>query len=224
MRGACARHAIAEMALGALREPDLVTAALRSMPAPSPVSLVLTEAHLSTFLFGAWSTVETLVYATNALGFAVAPHAFRSLDVASELRATSPNDVWDKARKPTPGYALHFPLMRQAFFDHETALRFIECTHSASKHRRPVMVGGDMDLSDLDALPDEFRERARQRASMRRSMQRVYLDPDPKRPLVESEDRAAPVLLDDVATGWRTALGAVLQGLCSDIEALPSPA
>lgn len=222
MRGAYARHAIAEMALGALREPDLVTAALRLMPAPTPEAMGLTEAHVSTFLFGAWSTVETLVYAANALGFAIAPHAFRSLEVASELRATSPNDVWGgNTKKAPPGYALHFPRMRQAFLDHETALRFIECTHSVSKHRRPVMTGGDMDLPGLDAIPVEYRDYALQAAIARRPMQRVYLDPDPKSPLESRDREAAPVTLDDAAAGWRTALRAVLQGLSDDVEALP---
>ena len=60
---------------------------------------VLVDAYVSAFMFAAWSTIETSVFAANALGYAIDPSGFRTLIDAKSLRDISPDDVLITSKK-----------------------------------------------------------------------------------------------------------------------------
>ena len=180
-----------------------------------PTAQFLVDAHVSSFLFGAWSTIECLVYAANALGYAVAPDDFLSVDDAKQLRRISPLDLYGRDRRP--GYERHLANFTHAMVSHERVLNRLSDLHSVSKHRRAVAAGGTMDTRLQSALEPLLGEMAIAYALERATWADILLDSAPKQPLVELDPTREPVRLATVESDYREVLHACAVGLHADV-------
>lgn len=218
IQSACARHALAETMIGMLRGEhgtgDLVAVATGYMRSP-PVAHVLVEAYVAGFLFAAWSTIENIVFAANALGLAARPSGgFEVVTDKKALKRIGPAQlISPDPKKLSPAYPAHLPRLHAAFLAHVGGLRRLQAQHNASKHRSSTMLGGDVDLR---AFPPEQHERMFQRVTW----QRILLNPIPEDPIAMLDPHAKPEDLEDLAKDWRSALYEIGAGLAADVTAL----
>lgn len=102
---------------------------------------VVCEHHAGAIFFGMDSSLECLVYALNALGFARYPAEFRDIRDARELRRIGPGDVWGANARP--GFGARFPKVTAAWGGNAALIECIVEYHDVSKHRSAVVQGGD---------------------------------------------------------------------------------
>jgi hypothetical protein len=106
------------------------------LPRPRPPKE--TEYHLA---------FECLVFALNALGYAIKREGFRDTGDDGGLRRIGPTDLLGDARKgtrPLPAYVNFYPKTVALCGASRSLLEVIFEQHNASKHRHMIYVGGDM--------------------------------------------------------------------------------
>jgi hypothetical protein len=111
------------------------------------------EYHAGAILFGMDSSLECLVYALNAIGFARDATAFRDITDSTALRKIRPDDILGGSMSPAlGGYVKYFPTTSALWSDNATMLRTLFNYHDASKHRSAIVQGGS--LGDLRIRED----------------------------------------------------------------------
>ncbi|WP_053236009.1 hypothetical protein [Sandaracinus amylolyticus] len=223
IRGTWARFVLAQASGYALHHPYQVQIVRELLPRVFvPAPMVISDALVSAFLFGAWSTIETLIYAANALGFALDAKGFRDVRSSDSLRDISIGDVLGgkppSKKQPRPGYAQCFPRFTRALVADANDVWFLKAQTDLSKHRRAVAVGGTFDVSWTNQLHESIRERAVDFALRHVPMTNVTLDHDPSASLPEHMP-ARGVPLEDVERSWRRIVHAASAGLRDDLRA-----
>lgn len=106
----------------------------------------MTEYHLSTILFHMDSTLECMVFALNALGYAIDSTQFRDVTKASELRRIFPSNIIGKppgyANGVVAGYTSYFPSLSTHWRQNRELILMISEQHDVSKHRSATFEGG----------------------------------------------------------------------------------
>ena len=118
-----------------------------------------TEYHLASIMFQMDSALECLIFALNALGWAVMPSGFWNITDGKELRRISPLDILgDPSRTPPlapkSGHGAIFPSLKALWQGQAQLITQIRDLHDVSKHRQTIYMGG-MLRSDV---PDGFYE------------------------------------------------------------------
>lgn len=230
LAGLRARHALAELALGAAAggpSGDTVALAAAILPNP-PIAPVLIEAYASAFLFGAWSCVETAVFAANALGAAVAPSEFASVDNTKALGRVDIAAVRDPKRRKG-AYECYFPRFTRELLT-QSVVRELEDHHNASKHREATVGGwtgamrGGLDVGE-----------SMQTGLLRSGASEIRLRAQPKTARAERSPPTLPpgvflpsgvilpeptVSMTPIVTAWRELLAALGSGLRADVDGL----
>jgi len=106
-----------------------------------------TEYHMTSVLFNMDSSLECLVFALNALGYAAAPHGFRSVTDRKELQHVLPRDIIGTVkengiRDQLLGYEKVFPTIRKYWMEKRALIDAICELHDVSKHRQTIYMGG----------------------------------------------------------------------------------
>lgn len=106
----------------------------------------MTEYHLSTILFHMDSTLECMVFALNALGYAIDSTQFRDVTKASELRRIFPSNIIGKppdyADGVLAGYTSYFPSLSTYWRQNRELILMTSNQHDVSKHRSATFEGG----------------------------------------------------------------------------------
>jgi hypothetical protein len=223
------RHALAELSLAAIAAPphgNLVDAVRHLMPDP-PMAPVLIEAYASGFLFGAASTFDTAAFAVNALGFAIAPSEFFSLDTEKNgLRDICAAAIAEKSSAKTrPGFANHFPRFRERLIADWAVVDRLLDHHGASKHRTATMAGWasvqNVPFGDVVAAQRDLLEGGARGVRLRAEPRLPLKDRKPH-PLLRPGAIGSPrsESLDELAAAWRAALRALGMALQDDVVAL----
>ena len=118
------------------------------------------ESHAGLIFFAMDSTIECLVFALNAIGFAKSKSDFCDITDPMALRQISPKNILggsssDK-QNPRPGYQRHFPRLVAHFKANEALLARIFEYHDVSKHRSAISAGGGvgtLHIRDNPKLP-----------------------------------------------------------------------
>jgi hypothetical protein len=111
------------------------------------------EYHAGAILFGMDSSLECLVYAMNAIGFARDGTAFRDITDSKALRKIQPDDILGGSKSPAlEGYTKYFPTTSALWSGNAAVLRTLFNYHDASKHRSAIVQGGS--LGDLRIRQD----------------------------------------------------------------------
>jgi hypothetical protein len=121
---------------------------------PQPRSPKETEYHLAAFFFHIDSAIECLVFALNALGYAVKKSSFRDIGDASSLRRIGPPDLLGDPKrgvKQLKGYTELYPNTVALWASSRPLLELVFEQHNVSKHRHMIYEGGSM---RTDAPPD----------------------------------------------------------------------
>jgi hypothetical protein len=142
------------------------------------------EHHIAVMLFCMDSAIECMVYSLNALGQALLPAEFRSVQDKKALRRLSPTDVIGNS--PTPGWSRVFPSFQQHLVASSSLITLIMNNHDTSKHRQQGFYGGK---HRLDAPPGYFDARGLSATDQNRfvmsPMESVLIPKDPKIPIEE---------------------------------------
>ena len=148
------------------------------------------ESHVGLVLFGMDSTIECLVFAMNAIGFARSPEDFRDIRDPKSLRQVNPYNILGNGKqKPIPGYQKFFP-RATAHFTLNEALLFSICEyHDVSKHRSSVATGGAAGSTHLRADPKHTGTTS-SRSDTLESLARDFQ---------EFIDTALPIVLEEIA-------------------------
>lgn len=99
-----------------------------------------TEYHLSSIFFNMDSAIECLVFAINALGYAIAPQDFLDVTDDEDLRRITPWNILGK--KQLAGYANFFPELQKYWQTKQNLINTIMEQHDVSKHRSTIYIGG----------------------------------------------------------------------------------
>ena len=176
MRGLHARYAGAEVALATLTVPDLVGSVQQVIPRP-PLAWVLVDTYVSLFLFSAWSSIECLAYAVNALGFSISPGDFCDIDSERGLRGIAPKII--VGPQALPGFPRHFPSLTSCLVARSSDVQVLQQQHNVSKHRRAVAAGGQVNDRMRKALARAMGDDlANHVACQRASWDNILLDPE----------------------------------------------
>jgi len=107
-----------------------------------PAQLEAREHHIAVMLFCMDSAMECLVFALNAMGYALDKSAFRDISSRRTLTAISPKDVF--GAKALNGYARFFPTFQATWAKNADFIRLVTDNHDVSKHRHSVFYGGTL--------------------------------------------------------------------------------
>lgn len=240
VQGLRARHVLAEIALSAARggvDGDIVRLT-KHLHADPPIAHVLVEAYVGAFLFGAWSTIETLVFATNAIGVALDPTGFDSLETTTSLRRVAPSRV---TKEHAAAYQRWLPRFTAAFASRLQLVNDLREHHNASKHRHATFGGGRMamgaalatGINRARAVGDEQSAvNLLERGFRNSGVLEVRVLKEPHIARAERSGHALPpgvtiptgailgeptVPLEPIVDGWREALAAMLGALRDDL-------
>lgn len=112
--------------------------------------------HAGLMFFGMDSSLECFVFALNAVGFAKEPTKFRDITDADALARISPKDILGaKKAKPRPGYAEHFPRIKDHWEKNRELISRITEYHDVSKHRMSIAMGGRLGELHLSGEPKQ---------------------------------------------------------------------
>jgi len=105
-----------------------------------------TEYHLASFFFNVDSSIECMVFALNAIGYATKGKGYRNINDPKELRKVSPYDVAGNRTgvKPMSGYKDTFPRTQELWRINSELMELIFEQHDVSKHRHTIFEGGSM--------------------------------------------------------------------------------
>lgn len=220
MRGMLARYVGAEIAIRRL-DGDQHEELRTLLPHIARIGTVVSvDMYVSAFLFGAWSSFETLVYAANGIG-RVLDHA----GFAQPGSGISPHHVLGrtppaKPAPPLPGYERTLPEFSAAMRTREQFLSDLKDQHDVSKHRHAVTPTGEIDVSFLNALAPEIRDALTPRALHYGSWRKLGLSRDVRTvgPRAPNKPALPARPLDEFVLGWREALHATLAALERDLR------
>lgn len=222
-RGMRARAASVDLALGALAQPDLVGHAQTLVPT-APAAQVLVDTYVAQVLFGIWSTFECMVFGINALGCAVDPTDFHSVETTASLKKVDPNNVFGggAGRPARPGYAMHFPKWNGVFDANKAVLARLNDCHNISKHRHAAAAGGTVHPGFIEKLKPSIGEGPAMIAAMARATWiEILLESELGVALPERSPSATTgVLLDELVAEYRRVVREAGEALIIDLTAL----
>ncbi len=114
-----------------------------------------TEYHLSSIFFNMDSAIECMVFALNALGYAVDPARFLDVTDINKLKQISPYNIIGKSQPRggvQRGYDIYFPSLKRLWCENNDFLHLIFEQHDVSKHRSTIYEGGKL----RDDPPSDF--------------------------------------------------------------------
>ena len=147
------------------------------------------EYHLSSIFFHMDSAIECLVFALNALGYAISENDFLDITDEAALKRVSPWNMLGSAnRTPLPGYKECFGCIQEHWNLHRELIDTIVEQHDVSKHRSTIYTGGKYrsdpppGFFESLGLPEDHPDRFQFSPA-----EQMVLHPEPKRPYVERD-------------------------------------
>lgn len=155
--------------------------ALHTLGIVSVSNQIATEYNVATLFFNMDSAIECLIWALNAIGYAIDENNFIDIKNPKSLKTIGPHNIWGRDDQKVKGYTTIFQLLTNHLVSNKRLYETIRDQHDVSKHRQTIFRGGksQMDIPkkvwDDIGIGDNIEQQI-----LLAPWEEIILDPNPK--------------------------------------------